>query len=491
MLIMLFVTLYTSRVTLNVLGVTDFGIYNIVAGVVFMLGVFQSSLSNATQRYISVALGKEDYNLAEKVFRQSFSMLLAFSVIVLMLGETVGLWFVENKLVIPIERKDAAFWLYQTSLLSIFFAINQVPMVASIISREKMSFYAYLGLFEAFAKLFVIYILSYTILDRLYIYGFLLLGVSFLTFVIYWFYCFYNFNECKWRLYWDKPLVVQMSRFIGYNFFGCFAYSGTEQGISIILNLFFGPVINAARGVSIQVSSGVTRFTSGIMTAFQPQMTKSYAFGDVPYTNILIEKCSKFSYFLGAILVFPIIGNINGILYLWLGQVPPFSARFTIYVLLQTLVSLLKDPLWLGANATGIIKYNQVYGRLITLSSLPISYVCLIIYKKPDIPLLLLIITNFLYWLYSIYDMKRQIHLNYKQYFGNVIKPCLYLTLFMCTLIFLKSFFYASNSAVSIIFSFLGFVWLGCIASYLLLEKKERALLHSFIRKRIGGYNEI
>lgn len=485
MLLMLFVSLYTSRVVLNVLGVMDFGIYNIVAGIVFLIGGFQSSLSNASQRYISVALGKEDYKLAEFVFRQSFSMLIFFSLIVLLVGETIGLWFLENKLVIPVERKDAAFWLYQTSLISIVIMINQVPMVASVISREKMSFYAYLGLFEAFAKLLVVYILSYTSSDRLVLYGFLLLGVSVITYLVYLSYCYCNFIECKFKWYWKKSLFSKMSSFVGYNFFGCFMYSATEQGINVALNLFFGPVVNAARGISMQISSGVTRFTASIMTAFQPSMIKAYASGDTSYTITLIEKCSKFSFFCGALLIFPIIGNVDNILFLWLGQAPPFVNRFTICILLQTLIGLLRDPLWLGANATGVIKNNQVYGRLLAFSCVPLSFLILLIYKNADVPLLLLVITNSWYWLYSLYDMRRQIGISYHKYFTNVVKPCLFLTIIMSFFVFCNSYFYKPDNMFSIVFSFFLLVLLGAIVSYFLLDKNERLLLQEFFRKRV------
>ena len=485
MLIMMFVSLYTSRVTLQVLGVTDFGIYNVVAGVVVMIGFFQSSLSNAAQRYLSLSIGRDDVRGAEIAFRQSFSILLVFSFLVLIIGETVGLWFVSEKLVIPPERKTAALWIYQFSLISVFFSLIQVTPLADIVSREKMSIYAYLGLFESFTKLGIVYMLLITSADRLIIYGMLMALVSIVTFLIYLLYCFKKFIEAKIKWYWNKDLVGEMSKFIGYNLFGCFAYSGAEQGVSIVLNLFFGPVVNAARGISSQVVHIVTRFTDSLMTAFKPQIIKSYGAGDNAYMLMLIEKSSRFSFFLAAIIAFPIMANMQSILELWLGVVPDYTASFTILVMIETLIGTLTGPLWVVANATGVIKYNQVYGRIITLLALPLSYLSLLILPNPNIAILWLVITQFFYWVYCVYDVYRQIRLNIHNYIKKVVGPCFILSMIMSIIILLQNIFGGTTSFVYMFFSLMSIFIIGMIAIIGLLDERERNILYSYYNKAI------
>lgn len=485
MLISLVVTLFTSRVVLNALGVTDFGIYNVVGGIVLMLGFFQSSLSNVAQRFITIALGNNDILSAEHAYRQSFSIMLFFSFVVLVAGETLGLWFVENRLVIPPNRMSVTFWIYQLSLLSVIFSLNSITPIAAIVSHEKMSFYAYLGLFESFSKLGIAYILLVTNQDRLIVYGILMTFVTIISFLVYFVYCTFKFQECRPKWYYNHPLVKKMSGFISYNLFGCLAYSGAEQGITILLNMFFGPVVNAARGVSSQVVHSVTRFSENIITAFKPQIIKSYTANDFGYMYMLIEKSSKFSYFFSAVLTFPIIANIQEILNLWLGNVPIYSVEFTIIVLIQSLIGTLIPPLWIAANATGVIKYNQVYGRFITLMTLPLSYVTLLYFKTPIIPLLWLVITQIGYWVYCIYDMRKQICLDILRYFRKVVVPCLILSILMVVIILIISPLFM-KSGFWFVISTIFYVFIGIAISYSLLEKTEKSVLIDFVKKKMG-----
>lgn len=290
MLLMMCVTLYTSRVVLEALGVEDYGINNVVAGFVSILGFYTSSLSNAAQRYLSLGLGQNNHEMTVTGFRQCFTLMLVISVLIFFLGETIGLWFVCNKLVIPPERLSAAIWLYQFALISMTCSINQVSFVAVIIAREKMNFYAYLGLLEAFSRLAVAYVLIIARSDLLILFGALTAISSVLSFSLYVWYCRKNFDECVCKMYWNAPLVKEMSSFIGYNLFGCFAWSAGIQGVNILLNLFFGPLVNAARAVAVQISAAVSRFTDSIMTAVKPPIIKSYSSGNVKYMIMLIEK---------------------------------------------------------------------------------------------------------------------------------------------------------------------------------------------------------
>lgn len=477
------VSLYTSRVILEVLGVTDFGIYNVVAGVVIMIGFFQSSLANAAQRYLSISIGKGDKEGTRNVYSQCFTIMLSFSIFVLIVGETFGFWFVKTKLVIPEERMTAALWIYQFSLLSIFFSLINVTAIANIISRERMNIYAYLGLFEAFSKLAIVYLLLATSFDKLIVYGLLLSVLTIIYFVIYNGYCLKKFEEANWKLTWDKGLVKDMFKFIGFNLFGCFAYSGAEQGISIVMNMFFGPVVNAARGISTQVVGVVNRFSDSIMTAFKPQIIKSYASDDKAYMFFLIDKSSRFSFFLASLISFPIIANIDIVLQLWLGTVPEYTSQFTIIVLVETLLAMLISPLWIAANATGVIIYNQVYGRIITLLSLPLAYISLLIIKNPNAAMTWLAITQFFYWLYSVYDMHRQIQLNIARYLKNVVFPCAILSLVMTGVVVLKNMFYKTDSFIPALIS-VCFMGVFCaIVIFVLMDQKEKQLALGYIQK--------
>lgn len=484
MLLVMGVTLYTSRVVLQALGITDFGIYNVVGGFVAILGFFTSSLSNATQRYISIGLGKNNQEETEHAFQQSFTLLLFLSILILIIGETVGLWFVLNKLVIPAERLNAAIWVYQFSLFSVIFAINQVVLIGTVVAHEKMGIYAYLGLFEAFARLFIIFILMVTsTIDSLILYGALTTLISVFTYLFYQIYCIRNFKECRISLYWNKGLVKEMGRFIGYNLFGCFAWSAGIQGTNIILNMFFGPTVNAARAISVQVSTIVTRFTDNIMTAVKPQIIKSYAAGDKEYMFLLIEKSSKYAFFLAALLAIPIMFECELILKIWLGQVPEYSVVFTRMVFCDALLGVFAPALWIAANATGNIKNNQVYGRLFALFILPVSYLLLLIYTYPIVPFAITILSSFLYWIYCFYDIHKQIGLSVRSYIRTVLKPTFLLAAtLVCVDYFIVSIL-ENDSFIRFFILFSMSMFVGCIMIYLLLEKDERTFINNQLTK--------
>ena len=481
MLLIMGVTLFTSRIVLQVLGVEDFGIYNVVGGVVSFLGFFISSLSNVTQRYLNIGLGKQDYLETECTFRQSFTLMVILSLLVLMLGETVGLWFVCNKLVIPVERLTAAFWVYQFSLMSIVIAINQVPLMGAIIAHERMNIYAYLGIFEACSRLGIVFILNFISADSLILYGLLVFIITALNYLFYFLYCTRRFAECKCRFYWNLSLVKEMSQFIGQNLFGCFAWSANVQGINVILNLFFGPVVNASRAISVQVSAVITRFTENITTSFKPQIIKSYASGNQEYMLFLIQRSSKYTYFFSIVLAIPIIIGIEFILKIWLGQFPEYTIIFTRLILCEALIGVFIPPLWVAANATGKIKNIQVYGRLFTLSSLPISYMLLLINDKAVIPFVINIFANVGYWFYNIYDIHKQINMNIYSYFKDVVKPCFILTVFLVLGAGAIVRFLPLDSIVNFLFFFALDFLLGACLIYMLLSKQERSKVHIIV----------
>ena len=289
MIVVMLATLYTSRIVLQQLGVIDFGINNVVAGIVSLLAFFSSSLSNAAQRYLSIGLGENNTSKTRLYFRQSFSLMVIFSVVIFILAETVGLWMVYTQLSIPASRLDAAVWAYHFAIISVVCSILQVPFLAAIIANERMKIYAYIGLFESFARLVIAFLLAIGNCDKLILFSALSATVSILTLMSYMLYDRISFQECRISWIWQSNLVKEMLQFIGYTMFGCLAWSVSNQGINIVLNIFFGPAINAARAIAIQVSSTTDRFSSSLITAAVPQIIKSYAEKDVNYMTYIIE----------------------------------------------------------------------------------------------------------------------------------------------------------------------------------------------------------
>lgn len=486
MLLVMFVTLYTSRAVLQVLGVTDFGIYNVVGGVVALLSFFTSSLSNITLRYINIGLGKNNLSETKDAFRQSITLMFFLSMILFILGETVGLWFVNNKLVVPQEKIEAAVWVYHFSLVSVIFSINQIPFIAVVVAHERMNMYAYLGLFEAFARLIIVYILTFLVsIDSLVLYGALTALIPVLVLVFYMMYCLNRFAECKIQLFWNKTLIKDMLRFISYNMFGCLSWSAGVIGTNILLNLFFGPIVNAARAISVQVSAVVTSFTENIMTAVKPQIIKSYAANDITYMIALIEKSSKYAYFLAAVLAIPIMMEIEFVLNLWLGNVPEHTVLFTRLALCEVLIGVFISPLWIAANATGKIKRNQVYGRLFTLAVLPISYLFLKFGADSSVPFIIAIFANLLYWIYCLYDIYIQIDLNIGNYIIHVICPSFFMTLGIILIGFGMMFLLPEHSFRRFVIGVLSYVITIPLLTYFLLTKNEQKIVLNFIRATV------
>jgi O-antigen/teichoic acid export membrane protein len=422
------VTLYTSRVVLDALGIEDFGTYNVVGGVVYMLAFFISSLSNATQRFLSIEIGRNDNERASHVFSLSLILYAIICVCLVLLFETVGLWFLNHKLVISSERMIAANWVYQFTIITCILGIIQVPFVSAIVSHENMGVYAYVGIFDVIAKLVIAYILTTTSsIDRLILYSFLMLVVQVLINLFYYVFCFYNFRECRLCYYWEKSLAKSMLQFIGYNLFGCLAYSASYSGINIILNLFFGPVINAAQGISAQVSGALMRFNDSIITAVKPQIIKSYSVNNVSYMLHLVLMSSKYSFLLLWLLSLPVIFNIDYILDIWLKEIPYYTSIFIQLMVVDSLIAILIPPLWMAANATGHIGRQQFFGRIFTLVTLPVSYVVLKLewFSTPLFVFVCLVLAQLSYYLYCFWDIHRQLSLSVPTYIHNVVIPLL------------------------------------------------------------------
>lgn len=485
MFLVLGISLYTSRVILDALGVIDFGIYNVVAGVTGMLLFFTSSLSNASQRFISFEIGKKDYDSANKVFNLSLELYGIISVFLFIALESVGLWLVNDKLVIPAERMIAANYIFQFTVVSAILTVLQVPYQSVIIAEERMGIYAYMGIYNAIMKLIIVYLITIT-QDRLIAYGAMFMLVELSCSLFYVYYCKKNFAICKLKFYWNKLKARELFSFISYTAYGCISWSLAYQGASILLNLFFGPAINAARGIAMQINGSLTNFSSAIVTAIKPQIIKSYAANDLEQMHKLIIFSSKYTLLLFVFLSFLLFVNIDFILSIWLKDVPDYTNSFACLIIVDSIIASLLNPIGIAINATGKLRNMQVYGRTITLMALPISY---FLYKfnlilSPNGVFWILIFAEIGYWLYCFHDMHRQIKLSYFDYFSKVVFPIGKVIILSLFAIYGMSYFPFEGWQRFFIVTFLLFIIIIASSVVTVLTKNEKRFIVNYIKSR-------
>ncbi len=369
------VSLYTARVVLATLGAEDYGIYNVVAGVVTMFGFLSGAMASSSQRYFSYDLGKKDSEHLKITFSVTFQIYLLIALVVLLFVETVGLWFLNTKLVIPSNRLIAANWIFQAAIISFLLTLITTPFMAIIIAHENMTIYAYVSVVEVSLKLGIVFLLKYLPYDKLIVYGILLSLVSFINTAIYRFYCHKHYPECKVRFICDGKLFKEIIAYSGWNLFGNLAAIFKNQGINILLNLHFGAIVNAARGIASQVNSAVVSFSNNFSTALRPQVIKTYAANQKDDTMKLVFRGCKFTFFLMYIFTLPLCLEMNSILSLWLKNPPEYAVVFTQLVLIDALIDSISYPLMTLAQATGKIRLYQAVVGGILLLNLPVSYI--------------------------------------------------------------------------------------------------------------------
>ncbi len=425
MLFSMAVTLYTSRVVLNTLGVDDYGIYNVVGGVVAMFGFLNTAMSTSTQRYLTFELGKGDFLQLQKVFSVSLSIHFLIAIAILILGETVGLWFLYHKMVIPETRMEAARWVYQFSVLSTMVAIVSVPYNAAIIAHEKMSAFAYISVLEVVLKLLIVYLLMVVSFDKLKLYAALIFVIQLTIRFVYGSYCSRHFQETKFRFIPDKALFKEILGFAGWNLWGNIAGIAFTQGLNILLNMFFGPVVNAARGIAVQVQGAINQFSMNFQTALNPQITKSYATKDYTYMHSLIYRSSKFTFFLLLFFSLPVFIKTNTILTLWLKIVPEHTVVFLRLILCTTIIDAVANPIMVSATATGRVKvYQSAVGGLL-LAILPLSYTILKWGEgSPESVFIVHLCICVLAFIIRLWIVRPLIQLSIRSYFRYVILRC-------------------------------------------------------------------
>ncbi|WP_302849604.1 oligosaccharide flippase family protein [Polaribacter sp. L3A8] len=394
MIFTILISLYTSRVVLEVLGISDFGIYNVAAGFVTMFGILSNSMSNATQRFLTFEIGKNDSIQLGRVFSMSVNIHYVIAFVIVLLAETVGLWFVYNKLTIPVERHQALMWVYQFSILTFVFNVISVPYNAIIIAHEKMKVFAVIGIIEVSLKLILVFMLQWLTFDKLKLYAFLMFLVSLIIRIIYTVYCRQNIKESKYAFFWDLNLFKKLLQFASWNLFGNSAVLMYGQGLNILLNIFFGPIINASYGIAYRLQAMVNNFVINFQTALNPQIIKSYASGDMTYMFDLIYKGAKYSLFLIFIFALPVVLETQTLLEIWLKTVPEYAAVFTQLMLINVVLSNLSGSLGVAAQATGNIKIYQIVIGILLILIIPVSFIFLKLGFNPQVVFYVSIVTS-------------------------------------------------------------------------------------------------
>jgi len=389
MIVVMFITFYTSRVILEVLGVVDYGVYNVVAGFVTMFGFFNSSLSNGIQRFYNFELGKSGTEGARRVYNMALVIQLLLALIIVLPTEFIGTWYLHNKMVIPDERMFAAEWIFQLSLVTFVLHIMQVPYTAAVMAHERMNFYAVISVLDVIIKLGGVLIIPFLSGDALILYGIIMTIVALFNLLIYIWYSKHNFDEIKIEKVFRPSLFKDMLSFSGWNVFGTLGQMLKDQGVNLILNFFFGPVVNAARGIANQVNGGLQSFVTNITIPVRPQVVQSYAQGNTNRSLNLTYTISKVSCYFLLLMALPIMLEIDYVLHIWLGDnIPQYTSIFVVIIVLNSFISNLNSAISAIVHATGRMKVYQLCGGTISLISVVFAYVAMLIWDIPSIALI-------------------------------------------------------------------------------------------------------
>lgn len=483
--VVMLVNLYATRVVLDVLGVEDYGIYNVVCGFVAMFGFLNTSMTNGIQRFYNYELGKGGDAAVAKVYNTGVIIqgLVAFIFLALLL--TFGWWYLNAEIVIPESRAGAANWVYIFSVLSMVFVIMQAPFSAAVIAYERMDFYALVSVLNSFITLAVVFLIKYAGGDKLIIYGLALMLLQLFCLLLYYLYCKRHFVHLKIERSFNKTLFKEMFKFSGWNIFGSFAFMLRSQGVNVLLNQFFGPTINAANGIASQVASAVQAFSLNIMVAFQPQLVQSYASNDYKRTEQLMLNMTSLSYLLYCILAIPIVIEIRYILELWLGgNVPEYTEQFAILTVVIMGLGLFHTSITQVFMATGKLKTFQIVTSIIICAILPISWLCLQNGASPEsvyVVTIAIFVVNFLICLLLLH---REFKFDFKRYVIMIAKCTIVTILALC----ISRYVHSSMQS-----SFIRLLSVGCVAALVIscgycatLSKSERSNIIATVKKKIN-----
>lgn len=482
MIVTMCISLYTSRVILSVLGVEDYGIYSVVGGFVTLFSLVSGSLQNAVIRFFTFEVEKANPQKLQLVFSTVFWVMLGLSIFIVLLTETIGLWYMTNRIVIPDNRYFAAYWCFHLSVASFVLSLVATPYQTAILAHEKMSIYAYVSIIDAFLKLSICYAVKFSASDKLIIYAILLYLVGLLDWLIYWIFCKRHFKECSLIISFSANLFQNIFSFAGWNFIGSSAAILRFQGSSLLLNAFGGPVVNAANGIANTVSGVVSNFVNNFTQAFNPQITKRYATGEYEKLMQLIILGSKYSYYLMFLITLPVLLNTRFILELWLGDVPQFTIEFTRWILIYLLVESISRPIITAKNATGDIRNYQIVVGSILLLMLPLSYWGL----KIGLPVVFVSISNVITSVCGFFARMIMLKNSFptwstQRFFKEVVAKVLYVSVLSCIVPYSTYCLVLNECTNFYITTFLSFVSIIACTYYIGMSISEKAYLHSIV----------
>ena len=475
MFVIMAVSLYTTRVILKVLGASDYGVFDVMGGVIGLLGYVNTLLAGGTSRFLTIDLGHGDMKELKNTFAMCNTLALTASIIIVILGETIGLWFMENELNINPQRMDAAVWVYQCALFSSVFSVLSSPYMASIIAHENMSIYAYMSIIEAFLKLAIVFLLFLFDIDKLKLYAVLLFLTHFVVFLLYVAYSLKQFEECSIKCRYNKKKITEMLTFSGWNMIGAFAYLLNNYGISILLNIFFGTVVNAARGIAMQINMVIQKFYTNFQTAARPQIVKYYAQNDILGMSNLITNTSKYSGFLLLCLIVPIVAGLRGLLTLWLGEFPEETAAFVICILIQSLLIAIDLPIGQGIMAVGKMKLPNITTAFLNLSVFPLTYIAFKIGANPATGYIIYILSSPFTLFVDLWILKKYIGFDRALFLRRALLPVIFLSIagLVPALIISHVLIYESWGA-NILIALCSFLWMAILVFFFGLSKTLR-----------------
>lgn len=484
MLLLMVVSLYTSRVILATLGVDDYGIYNLIGGFITLFSFISTALVTAMQRFFNVALGSGDKEQYQRIYSMGMNIFIIFAAFLIIVGETIGLWFVTTQLNIPEGREKAAFWVYQISIITLIVSLFRTPDNASIIAHEKMGFYATISIFEALIKLGIVYLLTLISVDKLILYVLLYFAATLLINVVYSVYCHRNIPECRFSVCWDRQLFKNMISFSGWSMVSGGARVLKSQGDSFLLNHYYSVAVNAAFGVAAQVYNAVNLFLTNFQTAFNPQLVQSYAAGEKAAHSRLINQSAKMSYFLLLLIVVPVAFNLDALLGLWLIEVPQYTTEFCLIMLLAYLTDSLGAPLSVSVGANGNIKGVQICSALLFVVGLIAGFFSLRAGAYPYIVAIITFFVHFGLWCTYMFFARKLCRVSLRQYAKKVVLPVIITSIVSIIFPFILSMFSISGWMALIVCA-ADFVVVAVVIMLIGLNKEERLYFKSIVLSKI------
>lgn len=485
MLVVMVVSLFTVRIVLDALGTEDYGINNVVGGIVTMFSFLTSTMNAASMRFFSYYLGKKDSEKLSDYFSMSFWCFVGIAIIVIIIAQTIGLWFVQNKLVIPNVRMSAAMWVYQCSIFTFLFRIVSIPYNAIIIAHERMNVYALGGLLEVFLKLGAAYLLYISPVDKLIAYA-VLWGLMMCAIDVYYIvYGLHSFSESRVKRFYDKSILKEVVSYSGWNLFGAISGVIRSQGINILLNMFFNPVVNAARAIAFQVNNAINNFVLNFFKAVQPQITKYYAAEEQKNMLTLVYRSSRLCYYLILFLSLPLLIETPYVLSLWLKEVPANAVLFTRLVVLTAIIDSTSYPLQTSISATGKVKYFQIVTGGLLIMNLPIAWFFLKMGYPPQVTMYIAMAISAMAQVTRVFFAREYTNMSARKYLREVICPILIVTIFSIIMPILVWSQFDENFKRFFIVSVVCVVSTSISILYLGITKQERSWIKSIIKNKI------